>query len=403
MQEDDRSNAQRLSDNMKSPLMVAPEYLGKLGIDAMPIQQPEVVDKQTPAVNEPNFTQSTKDGTSQQDQPPKMDKTEIQQANATLDTLPMSPQEKLLAEFKAMQERDQKALDEARSSDRMLKMGGAIGDALATVLNARGQMNVKAPGAGVKEGAGLGKVADMFQTSPEIAADLKRKREDLLAQFKTLKNSGEMTPYQKAYLEMKIRDQELREQSQQGVQGRHEDTLGLKREEKGQLSDKVATSFADMQTAKQEAARLLPRVKEAGLGILGTPYQKGRAAIGLPTKEFQALESDYAGIRNTIRNALFGSALTGPEISAFEKELNDISISQSGFEDNLSNFIDRVDRKMTERAKAMAKAQPLKEKALKQFMAPESNQNTGPYGDTVERNGKTYKWNPAVGKYQPVG
>ena len=29
-------------------------------------------------------------------------------------------------------------------------------------------------------------------------------------------------------------------------------------------------------------------------------------------------------------------------------------------------------------------------------------QSTAPYGDTVERNGKTYKWNPTVGKYQPI-
>lgn len=317
---------------------------------------------------------------------------------------PMSPQEKMIAEYKAMREADQKAIEEARSSDRNLKMGGAIGDALATALNARGQMNVKAPGVQVQQGAGLGKIADMFATAPDVASDIKSKREDLLAQYKLLsKGSGEMTPYQRAFLSMKERDQQLREQSQEGVQGRHESTMGFKREEKGQLSDKVATSFADMETAKEEAKRLLPRVKEAGLGIIGTPIEKGRAAIGMPSKEFQALESDYAGIRNTIRNALFGSALTGPEISAFEKELNDISVSQSGFEDNLSNFINRVERKMGQRAESMAKAQPLKEASLRPFMNKQSTPSDAPYGDTVERNGKTYKWNPAAGKYQPVG
>jgi Ribonuclease G/E len=263
-------------------------------------------------------------------------------------TSPLSAQESMLEEFKRMRGADQAALDSARSTDRTMKIGGAVGDALATVLNAPYQ---------------------------ELALQLQKERLGLQ------------------------KDQEV------GKTKRAGDSLALSREKAGQLSDKVATSFADMQTAKEEAKRLLPRVKEVGLGIIGTPIEKGRSAIGLPSKEFQALESDYAGIRNTIRNALFGSALTGPEIEAFEKELNDISISQSGFEDNLTNFISRLDRKMSEKAGAMAKGQPLKEKALKPFMnggesAPASE---APHGETVERNGKTYKWNPAVGKYQPIG
>jgi hypothetical protein len=98
----------------------------------------------------------------------------------------LTPQEKMMAEYKAMQEQDRKDLQDARSSDRNLKMGGAIGDALATYLNARGQMNVKAPGVQVQQGAGLGKIADMFATAPDVAADLKNKREDLLAQYKQL-------------------------------------------------------------------------------------------------------------------------------------------------------------------------------------------------------------------------
>lgn len=298
---------------------------------------------------------------------------------------PMSAQEKMMAEYKSMQDQDRQDLQEARSSDRNLKMGGAIGDALATYLNAKGQMKVKAPGVQVQQGAGLGKIADMFATAPDAAADIKSKREDLLAQYKVLsKGSGDMTPYQKAFLAMKEKDQALREQSQSGTQGRHEDTFSLKQAKEAQLSDKVATSFADMQTAKEEAKRLLPKVKEAGLGLLGTPIEKGRAAVGLPSKEFQALEADYAGIRNTIRNSLFGSALTGPEITAFEKELNDISVSQSGFEDNLTNFIGRVERKMAEKARNMAKAQPLKEPNLRPFMGGDSS--------TVDKNQKALDW-----------
>lgn len=290
------------------------------------------------------------------------------QAPAPAFTPPPSKEESLLEEYRKMREQDQKDLESARSSDRNLKIGGAIGDALATVLNARGQMNVKAPGVQVQQGAGLGKIADMFQTAPQKAEDIKSRRDDLMAQYRALKGSGEMTPYQESALKLQRERLGLQKQQEEGKSERHGQSLEFNRDKAGQLSDKVATSFADMETAKKEAARLLPRVKDAGLGLLGTPYQKTRAAMGIPSKEFQGLESDYAGIRNTIRNAMFGSALTAPEIDAFEKELNDISVSQSGFENNLTNFMDRVQRKMSEKAKAMAKGQPLKEKALQPFM-----------------------------------
>jgi hypothetical protein len=101
----------------------------------------------------------------------------------------LTPQEKMMAEYRAMQDQDRKDLEDARSSDRNLKMGGAIGDALATFVNARGQMNVKAPGVQVQQGAGLGKIADMFATAPDVASDIKSRREDLLAQYKSLGGS----------------------------------------------------------------------------------------------------------------------------------------------------------------------------------------------------------------------
>lgn len=103
----------------------------------------------------------------------------------TQDT-PMSKSEALLAEYNKMLGKDQESLAKARSQDRMLKVGGAIGDALATYLNARSQMNVKAPGVQVQQGAGLGKVADMFATAPEIQSDVAARREALMKQYAEL-------------------------------------------------------------------------------------------------------------------------------------------------------------------------------------------------------------------------
>jgi hypothetical protein len=99
---------------------------------------------------------------------------------------PMSKSEALIAEYNKMLGRDQQALEDARSRDRMLKVGGSIGDALATYLNAKSQMNVMAPGVQVQQGAGLNKVADMFATAPEIQSDVAQRRQALMDQYKQL-------------------------------------------------------------------------------------------------------------------------------------------------------------------------------------------------------------------------
>jgi hypothetical protein len=202
---DPSMSVEQLMDQRDAPLFVQPSEL----------QSTEVSDINTPSINKSNYMDAAQQEADSQSLPmseaeqdfnygkgvvesgqetpesfaAKFGDRAYQPATqdiATLEKAPMSPQEKMMAEYKAMQERDRKDLQDARSSDRNLKMGGAIGDALATYLNARGQMNVKAPGVQVQQGAGLGKIADMFATAPDVAADLKNKREDLLAQYKQL-------------------------------------------------------------------------------------------------------------------------------------------------------------------------------------------------------------------------
>lgn len=114
---------------------------------------------------------------------PMLAEAEAQQPSPEVPAAPMSKSEALLAEYQKMLGKDQQSLEDARSRDRMLKIGGSIGDALATYLNAKSQMNVKAPGVQVQQGAGLGKVADMFATAPEIQSDVAQRRQALMKQY----------------------------------------------------------------------------------------------------------------------------------------------------------------------------------------------------------------------------
>jgi hypothetical protein len=109
------------------------------------------------------------------------------------DTVPDSPkpgltrQEALLEEYMKLSGKE--ATDElkaARERDRMLKVGGALGDALATIINAEGQRRAAIPGVQVQQGAGLGEITKMFETAPEVAGDLAARKEALLKQYAEL-------------------------------------------------------------------------------------------------------------------------------------------------------------------------------------------------------------------------
>jgi hypothetical protein len=102
-------------------------------------------------------------------------------------TPPMSRQEALLEEYMKLSGKEgTEELKSARERDRMLKVGGALGDALATIINAQGQRRAMIPGVQVQQGAGLGEITKMFETAPEVASDLSARREALLNQYKQL-------------------------------------------------------------------------------------------------------------------------------------------------------------------------------------------------------------------------
>jgi len=149
-------------------------------------------------------------------------------------------------------DRLEKMLADARQSDRALKIGGALGDALATYINAQGQMSAKIPGVQVQQGAGLGKIADMFATAPEIQSDIAARRKQLLEEYKAMaKKNQEITPYQAESLKLKREDQKIREKSIEELNKRFGSSLELrkgaqefKEKEKNELSDKQVESMA---------------------------------------------------------------------------------------------------------------------------------------------------------------
>ncbi len=161
-----QDNYNAMEDN--TPLMVAPEDV----VVPEPVRQPAQIPPQE-MMEEPGLASTTTRSMSQ-------DMTD------TTPTVDQSRAEQLWQEYSQLMGDDRKALADARNRDRMLKLGAAAGDTIATLINARNQMNVAAPGVQVQQGAGLVKIADIAARAPEIQTDLTERRADLLAQYRAL-------------------------------------------------------------------------------------------------------------------------------------------------------------------------------------------------------------------------
>lgn len=174
----DMLNPKKEEEQLFSPVNPTPEQLAS-------IQEQQVMQQPEPMAEVPvQPVVKAAPAAPKQDQPQAPAQDDLPKPPAGDTSL--SKSEALIAEYNKMLGRDQEALAEARKTDRMLKVGGALGDALATYLNAKSQMNVKAPGVQVQQGAGLGKVADMFATAPGIQSDIAARRENLMKQYAEL-------------------------------------------------------------------------------------------------------------------------------------------------------------------------------------------------------------------------
>ena len=235
---------------------LTPEELAQISMQAPEVVVPQV----TPIVAPKIDTQkSTKSSTAPKaPAPPAKDDTDDTKTT-------MSKSEALIAEYQKMLGKDQQSLEDARSRDRMLKVGGSIGDALATYLNAQGQMNVKAPGVQVQQGAGLGKIADMFTTAPEIQSDVAARREALMKQYAELAK-GERAQARLTSEEVRARDADLRarELAKMQIEGSLKEA-GIKASGKGELTPYQELNYENKKTEllDKKTQRLQSDLKEA--------------------------------------------------------------------------------------------------------------------------------------------
>jgi hypothetical protein len=288
---------------------------------------------------------------------------------------PMSKSEALIAEYNKLLGKGQEDLAEARRRDRMLKVGGSLGDALATYLNARSQMNVKAPGVQVQQGAGLGKVADMFATSPEIASDIAQRREAMMKQYAELAKGERSQARLESEEKRAKRSEDLRRDLSKAENEAMLKAAGIRAsktsKEKGLTpyqeymigkSEKKEAKLSDKQTAELEGLgnvmRSLDEVQTAKQGVntgrYASAYQSGKEAL-----PFAEADQDFVKLRQLSGTQLFDYVKNQSGVSYSVKELEQLKSNMPNVDDDDNTFLtklntvrDIVKRKQEEKVKA---------------------------------------------------
>jgi hypothetical protein len=280
-----------------------------------------------------------------------------------------TPQEKMLEEFKAMREQDQKALEDARSMDRKMKIGGAIGDSLATIINARGQMNVKAQG-GVREGAGLGKMAEAFANTPNVESDIKSRRDDLMAQYKALKGSGgAMTPYQELALQLQRERLGLQDRSEEGKSERARANLELKKVGMDRPSDKQTEGLDAYAQARQSLARVKELKKDIDTGPLADLRNAAATKVGINDPNVTALRTEILDTLASKIKALSGTAANEAEVKRLAVTLPQMNDNDTVFNRQVEDALTRLNEAEQIRIKSLEK----QGKNVENFKAPETS------------------------------
>jgi hypothetical protein len=392
-------------DQLMSPMNPTPEQLASIK------EQQQVPELETPVPVQPVMKQASP----KKDQPSTNSN---QDTDSTSPETPLSAKEKLMQEYLQLSGKDNEELKQARERDRMLKIGGSIGDALATYLNAQSQMRVKAPGVQVQQGAGLGKVADMFATAPEITSDIAAKREALMKQYGELAK-GERAEKRLTSEEKLAKDRMAQQErlAQMQIEGNLK-AAGIRASGKGGLtpyqqymmskSEKKEAKLSDKQTAELEGLgnvmRSLDEVESAKSGVntgrYASAYQSGKEAL-----PFSEADQDFVKLRQLSGTQLFDYVKAQSGVSYSVKELEQLKQNMPNVEDDDNTFLtklntvrDIVKRKQEEKVKAFQG----QGKNVSGFEKQVPTKKASP-GDIVTVKGKKYRVAEDGDSLIPVG
>jgi len=321
---------------------------------------------------------------------------------------PQSQLQKLQEQMSQLRTDDDAKISEARDSDRNRMM-------LANAIKGLGTLGQ----AELQRKSGVSGGIDKFQaikgqdTASALVKDRDSKLAELQNQLKMIQGQ-QITPYQQAMLDEKGLDRtaaQKREETKatsKANEGKKKTKLEETREKNiGNRFDELQGQIPNRMANIEEAKALSKLIENDELDT--GPGSKMAGEVGA---FFDTEESTYKQRLDSLAEKAARSQLkangevrpTDADVEGMKKAMFNLGNTEDANIKKLQDFIKQQEAGLNEynQMKEVLESG----KGLEDFVPKPTFKNepesTGKYGDTVERNGKQYKWNPRAGKYQPL-
>jgi hypothetical protein len=317
---------------------------------------------------------------------------------------PQSQLQKLQEQMTQLRTDDDAKIAEARDSDRNRMM-------LANAIKGLGTLGQ----AELQRKSGVSGGIDKFQAikGQDTASALVKDRDSKLSQLQNqlkMMQGQEMSPYQKAMLEDRKLGRESREKIASEKKRATPVKLSVGEEQVDKEFGKKYSSWntdgrADYDVNKKIFSDAIADIKDNKVDT-GFIAGVGSKIPGVRTNTAE-LQSRVQKAINGMLRATLGSQFTEKEGQRIFNQTFDPSASEDANVENMELEIAKLDKRkeaMEDMGSYFKDNKTMSGYEAKPLSEPNytSEQKKAPSSDIVEKNGKKYKWNPRVGKYQKL-
>ncbi len=317
-----------------------------------------------------------------------------------------SKEEELLSQIKAMRGQSDEDLQSAKNKDALMALLGGLNKGAGLIAQGRAMKSSQTPN--------LKMIGGDFKPSKDFTSEQMKVRQqemdNLLKQYGEMKK-GQLTPKDRAYLEEQVNARKSREAiAKDKLVKKPKETFEEKERIKADIKQKLVDEKErkkELKTTKESIKNVdeqLEKIKRAKM-LMADIVKKGNVvdtgpldqyATGM-TKEGQKLRQSFNDLSLDKMTKMFQGMSKAIDSDAERKMFEQSQASLSNYPDVNMEVLNNMEKAL----------RSSKEKNIQymqnDLMGEKSEvQTEAPYGDTVEKEGKSYKWNPSAKKYQLV-
>ncbi len=295
------------------------------------------------------------------------------------------------------------AQEDARSRQMKAEMMAALGNNIGTVVAGAQAMNTKAS----VTPAQFHKI-DVKDMVGGVDRNFKDNYSNLLKQYKDLQDGQlsqrDLLEIDKVNLYAKMgekRTNDSVDRTNKGAVARGA-TLINKAEEQDEITTKQQSQIEGIESTLDSLSKL-DGMKDFSTGPISGRVEKVKRYLGQSSGNRTAMTAQLEMLTSKYGQAISGATIADAEMERIKAQLPKETDSDEMFAAKLANFQDELRnsrvRVLDSIKRSGRNVKNYENRATIEQLKGETS--SAPNGqEVVERNGKTYKWNPSVGKYQ---